>query len=56
MVATIRDRVRAAMREGKSLDAIKGAKLTAEFDATIRGGSVNGEQFVEFTYRSLGGR
>jgi cyclase len=56
VVATIRDRVRAAMREGKSLAAIKAAKLTAEFDAARRAGSVNGEQFVEFTYRSLGGR
>lgn len=56
MVATVRDRVRAAMRDGKSLDAIKAAKLTADFDATHRSGSVNGDQFVEFTYRSLGGK
>jgi cyclase len=53
MIATIRDRVRAAMREGKSLDAIKAAKLAADFEARTRGGTnVNADQFVEFVYRS----
>ena len=56
MVATIRERVQAAMRSGKSLDAIKAAKYTSEFDATHTAGSVNGEQLVEFMYRSLGGK
>jgi glyoxylase-like metal-dependent hydrolase (beta-lactamase superfamily II) len=57
MVATIRDRVRAAMREGKPLDAIKAAKLAADFEARTRGpSSVNADQFVEFVYRSQGGR
>lgn len=57
MVATIRDRVRAAMREGKSLDAIKAAKLAADFEARTRGATtVNADVFVEFVYRSLGGR
>jgi glyoxylase-like metal-dependent hydrolase (beta-lactamase superfamily II) len=55
MVATIRDRVRAAMRDGKSLDAIKAANLTADYDATHRG-SVSGDNFVEFMYRSLAGK
>jgi glyoxylase-like metal-dependent hydrolase (beta-lactamase superfamily II) len=57
MVATVRERVQAAMRAGKSLDAIRAAKLTAEFDTRTRGATtVNGDQFVEFMYRSLGGR
>jgi cyclase len=56
MIATVRDRVRAAMGQSKSLDAIKAAKPTAEFDAARNGGSVNGDQFVEFMYRSLGGK
>ncbi len=55
MIATIRDRVKAAMAQGKSLDAIKASKPTADFDAG-KTGSVNGDQLVEFTYRSLGGK
>ena len=54
MIATIRDRVRAAMRDGKSLDAVKAAKLAADFQARLSGPSnVNADQFVEFMYRSL---
>ena len=56
MIATVRERVRVAMRDGKSLDAIKAAKLTADFDGTHKGGSVSADQFVEFIYRSLGGK
>lgn len=56
MIVTIRERVRTAMRDGKSLEAIKAAKPTAEFDATHKVGSVNGDQLVEFIYRSLGGK
>lgn len=56
MIATIRDRVAAAIRAGKSLDAIKAEKPTAEFDAKVGGTFVSPDQFVEFTYRSLGGK
>jgi cyclase len=56
MIATVRERVRVAMAQNKSLEAIKAAKPTAEFDATRGSGSVNGDQFVEFIYRSLGGK
>ena len=56
MIATIRDRVSAAMRAGRSLDAIKASKPTAEFDAKVGGTFVSPDQFVEFTYRSLGGK
>jgi glyoxylase-like metal-dependent hydrolase (beta-lactamase superfamily II) len=56
MIATIVERVSAAMRAGKSLDAIKASKPTAEFDAKLGGTFVSPDQFVEFTYRSLGGK
>ena len=56
MIVTIRERVRTAMRDGKSLEAIKAAKPTAEYDATHKVGSVNADQLVEFIYRSLGGK
>jgi cyclase len=57
MIATIRERVRAAMQQGKSLEAIKAAKLTTDYDDRTRGGTtVNGDAFVEFVYRSLGDR
>jgi glyoxylase-like metal-dependent hydrolase (beta-lactamase superfamily II) len=56
MIATVRERVRVAMAQNKSLEAIKAAKPTAEFDVARGSGSVNGDQFVEFIYRSLGGK
>jgi cyclase len=55
MIVTVRDRVQAAMRSGRTLDAIKAAKPTAEFDATHRG-SISPDDFVAFVYRSLGGK
>lgn len=55
MIATVRERVRAAMQAGKSLDEIKAARPTAEFDAANRG-SIQPDDFVTFVYRSLGGR
>jgi glyoxylase-like metal-dependent hydrolase (beta-lactamase superfamily II) len=54
-VYTIRERVRAAMAAGKGLDAIKAAKLTADYDARYSKGFINGDLFVESVYRSLGG-
>ena len=56
MIATVRDRVRAAMAQNRTLADIQAAKPTAEFDATRGAGSVKGDQFVEFMYRSLGGK
>ena len=55
MLYTIRERVRTAMQAGKTLDEIKAAKPTAEFDASNRG-SIQPDDFVAFVYRSLGGR
>ena len=55
MLATVRERVSTAMKAGKSLDEIKAAKPTAEFDATNRG-SISPDDLVMFVYRSLGGK
>jgi cyclase len=56
VVATVRDRVRAEMQRGRSLDQIKLAKVTAEFDAVYGKAFITPDMFVEFVYRSLGGR
>ena len=55
MIATVRERVRAAIQVGKTLDEVKAAKPSAEFDATYRG-SIQPDDFVAFVYRSLGGK
>ena len=55
----MRERVHAAMAQGKSLDAIKAAKLLAEFDARYNPsgkGFITADSFTEALYRSLGGR
>ena len=58
-IATMRERVRAAMSQGKSLDAIKAAKPFADFDARYNPtgkGFITADLFAEAVYRSLGGR
>ncbi|HEU4994968.1 MAG TPA: MBL fold metallo-hydrolase [Gemmatimonadaceae bacterium] len=56
MLATIRDRVRAEMQRGRTLDQLKTAGLTKEFDDRWGKAFIKPEQMVEFTYRSLGGK
>ena len=56
MVAAVRDRVRAAMQRGQSLDQIKAGGLTTEFDDQWGRGFIRPPVFVELVYRSLGGR
>ncbi len=56
MIATVRDRVRAEMGKSRTLDQIKAAGLTAEFDAKWGKGFIQAPVFVEFVYRSLGGK
>jgi cyclase len=53
MVATIRDRVRAAIQRGQTLDQVKAAGVTAEFDAQWGRGFIQPAVFVELVYRSL---
>lgn len=53
MLLTIRDRVRAAMRDGKSLEEIRAMKPTAEWDADLGGGFINADALVGAIYQSL---
>jgi glyoxylase-like metal-dependent hydrolase (beta-lactamase superfamily II) len=58
MVVIVRDRVRAMMRSGSTLDQIKAARPTADYDT--RYGATSGpwttDQFVEAVYRTLNTR
>jgi glyoxylase-like metal-dependent hydrolase (beta-lactamase superfamily II) len=55
MVVMIRDRVRALVRKDMTLDQIKAARLTLDFDGRYgtAAGAVTGDQFVEAIYKSL---
>jgi glyoxylase-like metal-dependent hydrolase (beta-lactamase superfamily II) len=55
MLVTARDRVQAEMRRGRTLEQLKAANVTAEFDAKWGGGFIRPAVFVELVYRSLGG-
>ena len=54
MVATIRDRVAALVKQGKSLEEVQAAQPSKEFDAKWGGGFMKPEQFVGLVYMSLG--
>jgi glyoxylase-like metal-dependent hydrolase (beta-lactamase superfamily II) len=56
MLAATRDRIQAAMRRGLTLEQLKGAGLTAEFDAKWGGAFIRPPVYVELVYRSLGGK
>lgn len=56
MLATVRDRVRKLARQGKTLDQVKAAKPSAEFDAAWGGGYINPDRFVETLYADLSKR
>jgi len=56
VLATARDRVRKLIREGKTLEQVKAAKPTAEFDATWGTGFINPDRFVEILYTDLSKR
>ena len=55
MIAIIRDRVQAMINQGATVEQVKGARLTADFDS--RYGAVTGpwttDMFVEAVYTSL---
>jgi glyoxylase-like metal-dependent hydrolase (beta-lactamase superfamily II) len=57
MVTILRDRVKAMVEKGMTLDQVKAAKLTADYDP--RYGAATGpwttDQFIESAYISLGG-
>jgi cyclase len=56
MVATVRDRVQAEIRKGRTKEQIVAAKLTADLDPTWGKGFITGDAIVDLVYRSLGGR
>ena len=53
-LATIRNRVAAIKREGKSLNELVAAKPTASYDAKWGRGFVNGEFFTKLVYKGVG--
>jgi glyoxylase-like metal-dependent hydrolase (beta-lactamase superfamily II) len=55
-IATVRDRVRAEMQKGRTLDQLKAAGLSKEFDERWGKGFIQPAAFVESVYRSLGGK
>lgn len=56
VIATVRDRVRAEMQKGRTLDQVKAAGLSADFDERWGKAFIQPAAFVEFVYRSLGGK
>ena len=53
VVATVRERVKTLVDQGKSLEEIQAAAPSKEFDAEWGQGFMKGEQFVELVYLSL---
>jgi cyclase len=49
MVAIVRDRVRALLQEGKTLDQVRAARPTLDYDTQYG----SGDRFIEAVYRSL---
>jgi cyclase len=56
MLATVRDRVRAQVRAGKTLEQVLAAKPTADLDATWGKGFMTPERFVPVVYTDLARR
>lgn len=56
VLATVRDRVRAEIAKGRTLDQIRAAGVSAEFDAQYGRSFIQPAAFIEFVYRSLGGK
>jgi hypothetical protein len=57
MVTIIRDRIQDLIRKGKTLDQVRAARPTLDYDTQYGGAEGSGtERFVEAVYRSLGGK
>ena len=56
MIASVREKVAAEMKRGRTLDQIKAANVTAQYDAKWNNGFIKAPTFVEMVYRSLGGK
>ena len=53
VVLTVRDRVKGAIKKGKSLEEIKAANLNADYDEEWGGGFIDGERIIDIMYTSL---
>ena len=53
MATIVRDRVRAAMTAGRTLDQIKASKVTLEYDGLYATPAYTGDMFVEAVYADL---
>ena len=53
MFAAVRDRVAAAIKDGKTLDQVVASKPTADFDAGRLGGAITPDRFVTLVYTDL---
>lgn len=53
MLSSIRDTILSLVRKGKSLDEVKAAKPTIDFDNQWGGGFMSPDRFVEIVYQSL---
>jgi len=56
MLVTVRDRISQAVAAGRTLDQVKAAKPTAEFDAVWGNGRITPTLFVEILYQDLSRR
>ena len=56
MIVAVRDRVRAEMQRGRTLEQLKAGNVTADYDAKWGKGFIQPPVFVELVYRSLAGR
>ena len=56
MLVTVRDRVRAALAEGRSLDDFLAAKPLADLDAAWGGGFLDAERFLRIVWADLSRR
>ncbi len=57
MVTIIRDRIQDLIRKGKTLDQVRAARPTLDYDTQYGGAEGSGgDRFVEAVYRSLGGK
>ena len=53
VLTIIRDRVKEAIAEGKTLEEIKAAKLSKEYDESWGGGFINSDKLVDFIFTDL---
>ena len=56
MMATVRDRIKQAIAAGRTLDQVKAAKPTADWDAVWGNGRITPTLFVEILYQELSRR